>query len=420
MVESLDQALAYFINNSHFIRDSSALIVFLSALALGIAGHYILKFLINKYVKYFSSRTKTTLDDHLFSERVFDRLAGLFPAVVLYTFSPFIFKENSALIEISRKLIQLYFIYLTTRTLVAFFNALELTYRELPSARNRPIKSYIQMVKLLLILTATIVAISVIIDRSPVVLLSGLGAITAILILVFKDAILGLVASIQLAANDMVRIGDWIEMPKHNTDGEVVDINLTTIKIKNWDNTLSMLPSHLFISDSFKNWRGMSDSGGRRIKRALPIDMSSVRFCDQAMLERFKKMTLLVPYLDAKIKEIEEYNKTHEVNLDEVVNGRRLTNLGTFRAYIMAYLRNHKKIRQDMTFLVRQLEPGPDGAKLEVYVFSADTAWAIYEGIQSDIFDHLYAVAPEFGLRLAQRPLGGDIRAALSGSQSLS
>lgn len=419
MIESLDKALAYFIHNSHFIRDSSGLVVFLCAAALGLAGHYLLKFLINRYVKFFSGRTKTTLDDHLFSEHVFDRLAGLFPAIILYTFSPFIFKENAAFIEIARKLIQLYFIYLTTRTLAAFFNALELTYRELPSARNRPIKSYIQMVKLVLILAAMIVAVSVIINRSPVVLLSGLGAITAILLLVFKDAILGLVASVQLAANDMVRIGDWIEMPKHNTDGEVIDINLTTIKIKNWDNTLSMLPSHLFVSDAFKNWRGMSDSGGRRIKRALPIDMSSVRFCDQAMLERFKKMTLLVPYLEAKIKEIEEYNRTHEINLDEVVNGRRLTNLGTFRAYIMAYLRNHPRIRQDMTFLVRQLEPGPDGAKLEIYVFSADTAWAVYEGIQADIFDHLYAVAPEFGLRLAQRPLGGDVRAALGAGQSL-
>lgn len=413
MVESLDQALAYLIHNSHFIRESNGIVVFICALLIGLVGHYILKFIINKYVKFFSSRTKTTLDDHLLSEHVFDRLAGLFPAVILYTFSPFIFKENAAFTEIARKLIQLYFIYLTTRSLTAFFNALELTYRELPSARNRPIKSYIQMVKLVLILAATIVAVSIIINRSPVVLLSGLGAVTAILLLVFKDAILGLVASIQLAANDMVRIGDWIEMPNHNTDGEVVDINLTTIKIKNWDNTISMIPAHLFISDAFKNWRGMSDSGGRRIKRSLPIDMSSVRFCDQAMLERFKKMTLLVPYLDAKIEEIETYNKTHEVNLDEVVNGRRLTNLGTFRAYIMAYLRNHPKIRQDMTFLVRQLEPGPDGAKLEVYVFSADTAWVAFEGIQSDIFDHLYAVAPEFGLRLAQRPLGGDVRGVI-------
>ncbi len=413
MVESLDQALAYLIKNSNVLQDSNGVIVLFIALAIGISGHYILKFIIKKYVKFFSGRTKTTLDDHLLSERVFDRLAGLFPAIILYTFCPFIFKSNLAFIEIARKLIQLYFIYLTTRTLTGFFNALELTYRELPSARNRPIKSYVQMVKLVLILAATIVAISLIINRSPIVLLSGLGAITAILLLVFKDAILGLVASIQLAANDMVRIGDWIEMPKHSTDGEVIDINLTTIKIKNWDNTISMLPAHLFISDAFKNWRGMSDSGGRRIKRSLPIDMSSVRFCDQNMLERFKKMTLLIPYLEAKIKEIEEYNNTHEVNLDEVVNGRRLTNLGTFRAYIMAYLRNHKKIRQDMTFLVRQLEPGPDGAKLEIYVFSADTAWVAYEGIQSDIFDHLYAVAPEFGLRLAQRPLGGDMRAAL-------
>jgi len=414
MVESLDKAITSLMNQSTFLTGANGLTIFALALVLGLIGHFVLKKVIAKYLKFFSERTKTSLDDHLLELHVFDRLAGLFPAVIIYTFCAFVFRENIYLIEVVRKLILLYFIYLTTRCLTSFLAALDLTYRELPSARNRPIKSYLQMVKLLLIIAASIIAISIIINRSPVVLLSGLGALTAILLLVFKDAILGLVASIQLAANDMVRIGDWIEMPGNSTDGEVIDINLTTIKVKNWDNTISMLPSYLFISDAFKNWRGMSDSGGRRIKRSLPIDMSSIRFCDHEMLERFKKMTILIPYLEEKITEIEDYNAKNGVNLDEIVNGRRLTNLGTFRAYVMAYLKKHPSIRQDMTFLVRQLQPGPDGAQIEVYVFCAETAWTVYEGVQSDIFDHLYAVAPEFGLRLAQRPIGGDLKNALA------
>lgn len=410
MIDSLDLAFKTLLQNCSYCHQISPLTVFLIALFVGFLGQFIIKRVIIRYLSYVSLKTKTSLDNHLLDLHVLDRLSNLFPAIILYLSCPLFLSGNTPLIELARRLIFIYFIYLGTRCLTLFLSALERTYKELPTSRNRPIKSYVQMGKLVLILASLIVIISIIINKSPVVLLSGLGALTAILILVFKDAILGLVASIQLAANDMVRIGDWIELPKHNTDGDVVDINLTTIKIKNWDNTLSMLPAHVFITDAFKNWRNMSESGARRIKRSLVIDMGSVRFCTQDMLERFKKMMILIPYLDQKISEIESYNKEHQFDLNEVVNGRRLTNLGTFRAYIVAYLKRHPQIRQDMTLLVRQLQSGPEGVVLEIYVFSKETAWAAYENIQADIFDHLYAVAPEFGLRLAQKPVSADFQ----------
>jgi miniconductance mechanosensitive channel len=246
-------------------------------------------------------------------------------------------------------------------------------------------------------------------DRSPWGIVSGIGALTAVLLLIFRDSILGLVATVQLSGNDMVRVGDWIEMPSYNADGDVIDMSLHTVKVQNWDKTITTIPTHALISDSFRNWRGMQESGGRRIKRSIYIDMNTVRFVDEEMLQKYRKFDYLGEYVDRKLSEIEEYNRNHVRDLSEVVNGRRLTNLGTFRAYVESYLKRHSMISDEMTFLVRQLQPSDRGIPIEIYVFSRDIRWANYEQIQADIFDHLLAVIPEFGLRVYQAPSGNDV-----------
>jgi miniconductance mechanosensitive channel len=253
--------------------------------------------------------------------------------------------------------------------------------------------------------------IAAVLNRSPLLLLSGFGAMTAILLLVFRDTILSLVASVQLTAQDMVRVGDWIEMPQFGADGDVVDVQLHTVKVQNWDKTITTIPTHRLISDSFKNWRGMSQAGGRRIKRALFLDVSSIRFQTKEEIDRFRRFALLEEYIDQKEKELATYNEGLPRKVDANVNQRRLTNVGTFRTYVFNYLKHHPRIRQDMTLLVRQLAPGPEGLPLEIYCFTDTTAWAVYEDIQSDIFDHFLAIVPEFGLRIYQKPSGADVAA---------
>jgi miniconductance mechanosensitive channel len=250
--------------------------------------------------------------------------------------------------------------------------------------------------------------VSILTDKSPWGVLSILGGFTVVLMLVFKDTILGFVASIQLSGHDMVRIGDWIEMPKYGADGDVIDVSIHTVKVRNWDKTITTIPTYGLVSDAFKNWRGMSESGGRRIKRALHIDMSSIKFCTDEMLERFNKFDFIKDYIAQKQEEINVYNKEHATDTFQLINGRRQTNIGVFRAYIIAYLKKHPKIHQNMTFLVRHLEPTQDGLPLQIYVFSNDQVWANYEAIQADIFDHLLAAVPEFELRVFQNPTGYD------------
>jgi len=292
-----------------------------------------------------------------------------------------------------------------------FLNAVVDIYNTFEIAREKPIKGYVQISMIIISIFGGIFALSTLLNRSPWPLLSGLGAMTAILLLIFKDSILGLVASIQLSVNDMVRIGDWIEMPKFNADGDVIDVSLHTVKVRNWDKTITTIPAYALIADSFKNWRGMSESGGRRIKRAINIDMTSVKFCTPEMLDRYEKFQLLTDHVRSKRKEIAEYNAAHSIDTSELINGRNLTNIGTFRNYLVAYLRHHPKIHNDMTFLVRQLPAGEHGLPIEVYVFSNDQAWANYEAIQADIFDHILAILPEFDLRVFQQPSGNDVRA---------
>ena len=289
-------------------------------------------------------------------------------------------------------------------------NALHQIYLRLPISEGRSIKGYIQVVKIVFYFVAIVLIISIFTGEAPKTLIASLGAIAAVLLLVFKDTILGFVASIQLSANRMVKVGDWITMAKYGADGTVTDISLNTVKVQNWDKTISTIPTYALVSESFSNWRGMEESGGRRIKRSINIDMKSVHFLDKEQIEKFRKFYLLRDYINSREKEIEQYNRS--LNLDEttVTNGRKMTNLGTFRKYLENYLHNHPVIRQDMTFLVRHLQPAETGIPMEIYVFSKEQEWAKYEAVQADIFDHVLAILPEFGLRVFQNPTGDDFQ----------
>lgn len=282
-------------------------------------------------------------------------------------------------------------------------------YSRRPESRSRPIKGYVQVVKIAIYFGAAILMIAVLIEQSPLLLLSGLGAMAAVLMLVFKDTILSLVASVQLSSNDMLRVGDWIEMPGMNADGDVVDIALHTVKIRNFDKTITTIPTHRLIADSFRNWRGMNESGGRRIKRALVVDQNSIRFLDEKETDDLKRFRLLDDYLARKQEEIAEWNR-HELSSDcDTINARRITNIGTLRAYVIAYLKSHPRIAgAGFTLMVRQLPPGPQGLPLEIYCFTDTVEWPQYEAIQADIFDHMLAILPEFGLRIFQNPSGQD------------
>jgi miniconductance mechanosensitive channel len=291
-------------------------------------------------------------------------------------------------------------------------NAVNDIYMTTSYAHHRSIKGYLQLLKILVFFLSSILIVAVILGKDPTVLIAGLGAMAAVLMLVFKDTILGFVASIQLSANDMVKIGDWIEMPSHRADGTVIDITLNTVKVQNWDKTITTIPTYALVSDSFNNWKGMEESGGRRIKRSIFIDVNSIRFIDVDMLKKFERYELIRDYVVRKQEEITQYNKERNLSDEDLISGRRQTNVGIFRKYLENYLKANPNVRQDMTFLVRQLQPGDKGLPIEIYVFSKETAWAVYEGIQADIFDHVFAVVPEFGLRIFQAPSGNDISQA--------
>lgn len=279
---------------------------------------------------------------------------------------------------------------------------------------DKPIASYFQLIRIIIYIGTGILVLSVLLGKSPLYFLSAFGAMTAIILLIFKDTILGLVASVQISSNDMVRVGDWVEMPKFNADGDVIAINLNTVKVRNWDKTVTTVPTYFFITDSFKNWRGMQESGGRRIKRALNINVRTIRFVDPETRERYKKIYLIRDFVTRRQEDIEKYNAEHNLDTSVLINGRRMTNIGVFRHYVEAYLKNHKRIRQDMTLLVRQLPLGAEGVPIEVYCFTNTTAWAEFEEIQSDIFDHLLSAAASFDLEIYQQPSGSDITTALS------
>lgn len=299
---------------------------------------------------------------------------------------------------------------LLLRAITTLLDNLNEAYSTLEVAKNRPIKGFIQVVLILLYLLTGILTISILIDRSPWIFLSGLGAMTAVLLLVFRDTLLSLVAGLQLTSNNYVRVGDWIEMPQFGADGDVIDIALHAVRVANWDKTITVIPTHKFLEHSFKNWRGMQESGGRRIKRSLLIDMTSIQFLSNEQIEKYKRFALLQDYIGQKVSELKEHNARYADHPELIVNSRRLTNVGTFRAYLVNYLKQHPQISKNLTFIVRQLAPTPQGLPIEIYVFTTDTRWVIYEGIQADIFDHVIAITQEFGLRIFQEPTGNDMR----------
>ena len=353
-------------------------------------------------------RSHIKWDDELVKQKFFLKVSYFIPALLIYLFTPWALNDFSHAAMLLQRATNGYMIIIALISIDALLKTIVDVYQNFPTARKHPIGGYIQAIEIILFFLSGILILAIALDKSPWGLLSLLGGLTAVLILVFKDVLLGFIAGIQLSLNNMVIVGDWIEMPKYSADGDVIEINLTTVKVRNWDKTVTTIPTYALISDSFKNWRGMSESGGRRIKRAIYIDMNTIKFCDDAMLKRFSKFQHLRNYLDKKISEVEEYNKQFDFDATELINGRRLTNVGTFRAYIIEYLRRHPKIHQDMTFLIRHLAPTSNGLPIELYVFSNDQAWENYEAIQADIFDHVLAVVPEFKLRIFQNPSGAD------------
>ena len=371
----------------------------ISLLAFYITEKVILTLLTRMFRK-----TSTDLDDILVNRNVFNRLAYLVPALIFYNFAYATPQFTVILQRASLSLMALSGLLVIN----AFLSALSDMYEKTKYSERMHIKSYIQITKLIVNILGVVVIVAILIDKNVAWLLSGLGAMTAVLLLIFKDTILSLVASIQISSNDLFKVGDWVEAPQFGADGDVIDIALHAVKIQNWDKTISIIPTNKLIDSTFRNWRGMSESGGRRIKRSLFIDMNSIHLCDETILQKFTRFELLREYIQQKQKEVAEHNKTHNIDTSELINGRRLTNIGTFRAYIEAYLRNNSQIHPEMTFLVRQLDPTATGLPIQIYVFTNDTDWIRYEGIQADIFDHLLAVIPEFGLKIFQSPTGKD------------
>jgi miniconductance mechanosensitive channel len=382
-----------------------ALIIVLSVLTNFLVKRPILAFLTNLI-----ARTHTKWDDTFLEKKVLNQLAHLGPALVIYVMAPLALEGHERAIAKATDAVQIYMILVGILVVNAFLNAVLDIYRTFEIAREIPITGFVQVAKIVIYLVGSIFVVCIIMDKTPLFFLSGLGALTAILLLVFRDAILGFVAGIQLITNKMLSPGDWIEMPKYGADGDVLDVALTTVKVQNWDKTITTIPTYALISNSFKNWRGMEESGGRRIKRSVYIDVNTIKLCTEEMLKRFSKIQYISEYIVRKKAEVIAYNAASQVDETSVVNGRRLSNIGTFRAYVIAYLKNHPMINQDMTFLVRQLAPTEHGLPLEIYVFCKDKVWANYEAIQADIFDHILAVVPEFDLRVFQHPTGSDFK----------
>lgn len=384
-------------------------LVILSSLAFFITKKVFIHYLYKVFRK-----TSFTWDDLFADMRAFDNLTHIVPAVFVRIMAPVIFSDFDQILPFVIRLTDAYLIIVSMTVFFAILKVGEYSLSRLPAFKDKPLTSYFQLIRILLYIVTIILVLSAILGKSPVYFLSAFGAMTAILLLVFKDTILGLVASVQMSSNDMVRVGDWVEMPKFNADGDVIDINLNTVKVQNWDKTITSIPTYYFITDSFKNWRGMQQSGGRRIKRAIYVDAYSVKLVDAEMREKFKKYQLIKDYVEKRQEEIEEYNKKNNIDTSVLINGRRMTNLGVYRKYIESYLKNHPKIRQDMTVMVRQLANENKGIPLEIYCFTNTTAWLEYESIQSDIFDHLYSTATFFGIDIFQEPGGKDFSAVFN------
>lgn len=415
----LSSNLALFIENST---------VFVLIILLAFLSDKLTKGILVRVIGKIVKSSKNKFDDIFFQRRVFQRLAHIAPALVInativFLIDPGTLAEGETagsvfsaanIVNVIRACSKLYIVLIAALVADSMITSFHDIYITLPVSKGRNIKGYVQLVKILVYIIAVLISVSIITNKPISGLLTGVGAFAAVLILVFRDTILGLVASIQLAGNKMVSVGDWISMPQFHADGDVIDISLNTVKVQNWDKTISTIPTYALVSNSFNNWKGMEESGGRRIKRSIFIDVNSVKFADKEMIEKYRKIRILKPYIEGKLDEIARFNKEKGLDKEAPVNTRRITNLGTFRKYLENYLREHPMIHNEMTFLVRHLQPTEKGLPIEIYVFSKDQKWANYEAIQADIFDHVLAVVPEFDLKLFQNPSGSDFAAAIN------
>jgi miniconductance mechanosensitive channel len=384
---------------------------FLFVLILSAILYYIAKWIIGSILKHIAERTATVWDDILFEYKVFHRMALLIPGLLIRILAPETLGEfGIKTVHVVQSLASIYIIWIFMFVILTFFKALHAIYKTLEVSKYRPIKPYLQVAAIIVYIIGGLLILAYVMDEKPVTFLAGLGAASAILMFVFKDAILGLIGGIQLSANDMVRPGDWISMPKYGADGSILEITLTTVKIKNADMTITTVPTYALVSDSFQNFRSMTESDGRQIKRSLLINMYSVKFCTPEMIERFNKIQLISDYVAGKEAEFKIYNKQEDVNDEVAINSRQQTNLGVFMEYLKAYLRSNTNLNQDMDMVVRQLQPKETGIPIEVYAFSKIKTWAEYESIQADMFNHILAVIPEFDLQVFQRPSGTDAR----------
>lgn len=395
---------------------------FLALTALVVAAlfaNFVVKALLVRLIDRLLGRTPYGRDEEIRRHGVVTRLANIVPALVITIGIELVPHLPGQLLAVVQNVANAFILLTIALALGAVLNVVDTVYHRRPRARNRPIKSYLQVAKIAVYVIATLLIIATLIDQSPIILLSGLGAMAAVLILVFQDTLLGLVAGVQISSTDMVRVGDWIEVPGQNADGDVVEIALHTVKVRNWDNTITTVPIRRLVTEPFVNWRGMQESGGRRIKRALHLDQNSIRFLADEDVERLGRFAALETHLAEKRAEIAAWNHDLGERAEVSANTRRLTNIGTFRAYIEAYLQAHPRINRRMTLMVRQLAPGPEGLPLELYCFTDTVAWADYEGIQADVFDHLFSILPEFGLRPFQSPSGADLGALMPSSQDM-
>lgn len=382
-----------------------ALIAIISLIVHGLLHRAVLPFL-----RRFADKSSHLWPRSIIDKKLFSRFALLMQGVLLQIQLEVFLKGDEPIYSVLMIASQVWLMIFTLLILYSLLDVLLELSDNSSFAGQLPLRGIFQSIKLIATLLIGLMVISLLIGKSPLVLLTGLGAMTAVLMLVFKDPILGLVAGIQLSANNMLKMGDWLDMPKYGADGDVIDIGLTTVKVRNWDKTITTIPTYALISDSFKNWRGMSESGGRRIKRSLNIDTTSIHFLSDEEIARMNRAQMLTPYLDGKVAEVANHNASLGCDLTTPLNGRHMTNIGTFRAWLEAWLKSHPQIHKDMTLMVRQLAPGSEGLPIEIYVFTNTTVWLEYEKIQSDIFDHIFALLPEFGLRVHQTPTGNDMR----------
>ena len=386
--------------------------VLLIIILLALAVDYICRYILLGAFKKFAKKTTNQLDDLIIEKKIINKGMHIIPSILIFTMLPIAYPSpaDKEILVLLQKLCQIYIITVSLLFINSLLNlGVELFHRN-DKFKDKPLKGFVQIVQVILFSVGIILLISILINESPSTIFTGIGASAAILMLVFKDTILGFVAGIQLSANDMLRVDDWISMPKYGADGTVIEITLNTVKVKNFDNTISTIPPYALISESFQNWRGMRESPGRRIKRSINLDMNSVKFCTPEMLEKYRKISLLAGYIDDTENKLQNYNQTNQIDNTILVNGRRQTNLGVFRAYLQRYLESLPEVNKEMICMVRHLQPTEKGIPMELYFFSSIKDWVIYETIQADVFDHVLAVIPEFDLQIFQELSGSDVR----------